>query len=887
MGSVSHLHRDTGFLPVAEYLFLLCSLHPHHLNYLTVTQPSGPRSMKRILPSRFLSSIAHLLSPNGDCFPSTYRQSLSSLHCSAGHLCSGPQQGPPTARIGAAQDLTCPACGVEDQTTSHLFSCPNTPTHLTRLDRHPHPPYPSGPSPPSTLPLWTGNTVEGTEDCLTLDVFTPQLGYDSPLPVVVYVGGASMGGDLHRPLLLSAFGSFSSKRRMVVVSPNIRRGALGVMPHPGIAEAVYPPTAGGQAASDLTAALQWVARNIEHFGGDPSSVTLLGHRAGAGLVYPILGSPKTRDLVHRAWLSGAPPLYPVNPWRESGVDFLRPSNCSRLDCLSRLTARQIMDAPVEALRRPDVGRPWLVADGVYISFVPSVPTVPLMIGTPVHSAAPSLLSARRPVSRSSQPSASVPHPLDVVTRVVSQVLSDALVFASNASLLQDDLYFNRWVFLLQQQLGVPSAAETSVKHGSFPPSPRFPPDSPWYRPPPPLPHFPLDEARRLVHLYSDVITDPWLLLVTMVSDAMFVCPTLSLSSHLSQATTLPPHVARSPHHLPQHLHIIASGRHPAALHQSTFSVYSYLSTHRRRSMLGNLADPDSDIDAIFGIFHKTNDKFPGNEFPEDDQTNAEEISDAGLESTDKDASNEFYWSGNTGLNSEAMPYSDVQKFARYSSTKDSPNYSDTQNFPSYSGTQVSPGYREKERLFDDALTDVNIDYNSVDSNHFRRSINHTDDMRLEINDEGSKLQMPVNEGNNYLDDDGKRTLPRHDKGNIRRSSDAITTSRNAPEETAAKGNTVSEKGFKENGVVEDARRDTKRSARHSEDKNSGLSKEDQSYVEKMQELFTLFVELGKPERYFPTPGHVGTYMVGANVTIEKRKQFCIFWEKWKNLAKRY
>lgn len=40
--------------------------------------------------------------------------------------------------------------------------------------------------------------VEGSEDCLLVDVFTPKLGYDTPLPVVVYIGGETMGGDYHR-----------------------------------------------------------------------------------------------------------------------------------------------------------------------------------------------------------------------------------------------------------------------------------------------------------------------------------------------------------------------------------------------------------------------------------------------------------------------------------------------------------------------------------------------------------------------------------------------------------------------------------------------------------------------------------------------------------------
>ncbi|KAF2344064.1 hypothetical protein FHG87_025181 [Trinorchestia longiramus] len=121
--------------------------------------------------SCFQPSIAHLLSPNADCLPSTHRQSLNSLHSSAVQQAisaadpnRGLQLSPSPisekerslprssrtllsqlrsghsrvlnsyqARIGATQDSTCPACGAEDQTTS-LFSCPNTPTHLTPLD---------------------------------------------------------------------------------------------------------------------------------------------------------------------------------------------------------------------------------------------------------------------------------------------------------------------------------------------------------------------------------------------------------------------------------------------------------------------------------------------------------------------------------------------------------------------------------------------------------------------------------------------------------------------------------------------------------------------------------------------------------------------------------
>ncbi|KAF2344550.1 Nuclear hormone receptor ligand-binding domain [Trinorchestia longiramus] len=173
MASISHLHREMEVLTVADHLSLLCSLHPHHHDYLTVLQPFRLLCMKHTLQSRFLPSIAHLPSPNRDCFPSTYTPSLNSLHSSAVQQAISAagsnrvlQLSPPPiseeerslpistrtllfqlrsdhsrvlnsyqARIGAVQDPTCPACGAMDQTTSHLLSCPHTPTHLTPLDR--------------------------------------------------------------------------------------------------------------------------------------------------------------------------------------------------------------------------------------------------------------------------------------------------------------------------------------------------------------------------------------------------------------------------------------------------------------------------------------------------------------------------------------------------------------------------------------------------------------------------------------------------------------------------------------------------------------------------------------------------------------------------------
>lgn len=50
-------------------------------------------------------------------------------------------------------------------------------------------------STPVCLQLTANGTVDGVEDCLTLDVMTPHVRYDNPLPVVVLIGAESLSGN--------------------------------------------------------------------------------------------------------------------------------------------------------------------------------------------------------------------------------------------------------------------------------------------------------------------------------------------------------------------------------------------------------------------------------------------------------------------------------------------------------------------------------------------------------------------------------------------------------------------------------------------------------------------------------------------------------------------
>lgn len=108
---------------------------------------------------------------------------------------------------------------------------------------------------------------EMSEDCLTLNVWRP-IGARK-LPVMVWIhGGAMVAGTSSAP---TYDGEVFARNGVVLVSLNYRLGRLGIFAHPSLsAENADGGRLWNYALMDQIAALQWVARNIAAFGGDPS-----------------------------------------------------------------------------------------------------------------------------------------------------------------------------------------------------------------------------------------------------------------------------------------------------------------------------------------------------------------------------------------------------------------------------------------------------------------------------------------------------------------------------------------------------------------------------------------------------------------------------------------
>jgi para-nitrobenzyl esterase len=135
-----------------------------------------------------------------------------------------------------------------------------------------------------------------SEDCLSLNVWTPDGGSGSR-PVMVWIhGGAFVIGAgsqaIYDGFHLAAHG-------VVVVTINYRLGVFGFLNLADATDGRVPGT-GAEGLADQLLAIAWVRDNIAAFGGDPRNVTVFGESAGAMSIAALLASPRGRGLFDKA-----------------------------------------------------------------------------------------------------------------------------------------------------------------------------------------------------------------------------------------------------------------------------------------------------------------------------------------------------------------------------------------------------------------------------------------------------------------------------------------------------------------------------------------------------------------------------------------------------------
>lgn len=234
------------------------------------------------------------------------------------------------------------------------------------------------------------DAADSREDCLYLDVRTPSLKPDAPLPVMVWIhGGANRAG--------SARGTVESslvELGVVLVSIQHRLGAFGFLSHPGLT-VEGDGASGSYALMDQITALRWVRDNIARFGGDPGNVTIFGHSAGGQDVGLLMLAPAARGLFHKAIEQSGTAGFGLPPRslaqnEKLGQALARAVGAKDLAALRAASGGAILDA-ADGLKPPiaDDGFVWLqaVVDGAVLREPPAATLaagrqarVPLIIG---------------------------------------------------------------------------------------------------------------------------------------------------------------------------------------------------------------------------------------------------------------------------------------------------------------------------------------------------------------------------------------------------------------------------------------------------------------------------------------------------------------------------
>jgi para-nitrobenzyl esterase len=202
-----------------------------------------------------------------------------------------------------------------------------------------------------------------SEDCLSLNIWTPASAANAPVFVWIHGGALTNGASSE-----TAYdGARMAADGVIVVSINYRLGVLGYLAHPELSSESRKQVSGNYGLLDQIEALRWVEKNIAAFGGDPENVTIAGESAGALSVMYLMASPQARGLFDRAIVQsgymlstpelrssryGGPPAEGVGFWLQGQLGQ------------SNLAGLRAMDAQTLTERALQTGyMPWGTIDG--------------------------------------------------------------------------------------------------------------------------------------------------------------------------------------------------------------------------------------------------------------------------------------------------------------------------------------------------------------------------------------------------------------------------------------------------------------------------------------------------------------------------------------------
>lgn len=178
---------------------------------------------------------------------------------------------------------------------------------------------------------------EGQEDCLFLNIFAPQTSGEKAVMLWIHGGALTFGdGPGATNVFTKGLSTFANQSDVIVVTLNYRLNVFGFFTDPD------PSAPSNFGLRDQIAALQWLNRNVQSFGGNPGRVTLIGQSSGALSVLALHQSPLAQPFFQRA-IAQSPafndPSFFHAPSSKAaaslGQECLKALNCTSAACARR------------------------------------------------------------------------------------------------------------------------------------------------------------------------------------------------------------------------------------------------------------------------------------------------------------------------------------------------------------------------------------------------------------------------------------------------------------------------------------------------------------------------------------------------------------------------
>ena len=255
-----------------------------------------------------------------------------------------------------------------------------------------------------------GETYTYSEDCLFLNIFTPEDAKEGDnLPVLVYIhGGGFTGGCGHEKHFDGPVWPASG---VIGVTLNYRLGPMGfVCLQELIDEAGHT---GNYGLYDQMTAIEWVKQNIAAFGGNPENITIMGQSAGAASVQMQCQSPLTEGLFQKAVMSSGCGLGSMMTGKlESMLNFwqevMQRAGCENLAQFRALPVEKLFEVWQVAKKEIKGGGAsgFPIIEGHFAVAGAPAKDIPYMAGSTSHDMAPPILQimAKKWISKREKPS---------------------------------------------------------------------------------------------------------------------------------------------------------------------------------------------------------------------------------------------------------------------------------------------------------------------------------------------------------------------------------------------------------------------------------------------------------------------------------------------------